>query len=126
MGGFGIATPPPPPGSTGGGGLPTAGMGEAMRASMQPGGTAGAMALHPQGALIAQIESVKKVIDQAATGNADFKPFADRAKAALDEGVQAVLTGKKGAPAPGGGAPGGDPAPTPAGSPGAGGSPFPG
>lgn len=109
-------TPPPPPDVAGQtGASPYAGMGAMMQKKDQgPDGGGGA---HPQGALIAQGEAVKKVIDQMAKMESGFGPFADRIKSLIDAGVGSVTSGGSDSNPPGG-APSGPAAPPGPGFPG--------
>lgn len=97
-------TPPSPPELSGQQGQsPYAGVSSMMQKQQQPGGGG---APQPQGALVAQAEAVKKVIDQMAKMESGFGPFADRIKSLLDAGLGAVMSngGGSGAQSPGGSA----------------------
>jgi len=92
--------------------------GKAGGAGQAPGGP------NPHGFLMAQVEAIKKVLDQAAAAEPTFAPFAQKATSILDSGVAAVST----APTPGIGTAGqtvepgtGGPPPNPPGGMGAGG-----
>ena len=86
-------TPPVPPELSGQmGQSPYAGVSSMMKDQAQQQGGGGAQA-HPQGALIAQSEAVKKVIDQMAKMEPGFGPFADRIKSILDAGLGVVVSG---------------------------------
>jgi hypothetical protein len=68
-------------------------MGSMMQQKMQgPGGPGGGGGAQPQGALMAQSEAVKKVIDQMSKMEPSFGPFADRIKSLLDAGLGAVMS----------------------------------
>ena len=53
---------------------------------------------NPHGFLMAQVDAVKKVLEQIASAEPTFAPFAQKAIAIMDTGVSAVST----APKPGG------------------------
>lgn len=57
---------------------------------------------NPHGFLLAQVDAIKKVLDQIASAEPTFAPFAQKAISIIDTGVSAVST-----------APGGPAAPTP-------------
>lgn len=50
----------------------------------------GAMAMNPQGALLAQKAAVEKVLNQMAQMSPDFAPFAKRALDTIDAGINAT------------------------------------
>src|SRR5271168_4288818 len=84
-------TPPVPPDISGQmGQSPYAGVSSMMQQQQQ--GAGGGQA-HPQGALVAQSEAVKKVIDQMAKMEPGFGQFADRIKSLLDAGLGVVISG---------------------------------
>lgn len=86
-------TPPVPPDVSGQmGQSPYAGVAGMMQQKTQQDGGGGDQA-HPQGALVAQSEAVKKVIDQMSKMEPGFGPFADRIKSLLDAGLGAVISG---------------------------------
>jgi len=97
------AAPTPPPGT---------GLGSIVAGKSGPGGPAPG-APDPNGAIVAQVEAIKKVLESMANTEPMMAPFASRATAILDSGVAAVRAAPK---APQG--TGGDTGPTsPAGSP---------
>jgi len=51
---------------------------------------------NPQGFLLAQVDAVKKVLEQAANASPAFAPFASKAISILDTGVSAVSTAPQG------------------------------
>lgn len=53
---------------------------------------------NPHGFLLAQVDAVKKVLEQIASAEPTFAPFAQKAISIMDTGVSAVST----APKPGG------------------------
>jgi hypothetical protein len=106
---------PPPPGA----GISSIAQ---RNAAQGPAGAAGGP--NPHGFLLAQVEAVKKVLDQIAGAEPIFAPFAQKAIQSLDTGVSAVSTAPK-APNPeamGGGPAGGIP-PGASSGPGGGGIP---
>jgi len=56
---------------------------------------------NPHGFLMAQVEAVKKVLDQIAQAEPTFAPFAEKAVSIIDTGVSAVSTAPTGQPSPG-------------------------
>jgi hypothetical protein len=56
----------------------------------QPGGQPGAP--NPHGFLMAQVDAIKKVLEQIASAEPTFAPFAQKALSILDTGVSAVST----------------------------------
>ena len=79
---------------------------------------------NPNGFLLAQVDAIKKVLEQIATAEPLFAPFAQKALSILDTGVSAVSTAPRGPEQPGKGpteAGTAGPAPPPSGS--GGGSP---
>lgn len=62
---------------------------------MEPGGGPAPGAPNPHGFLIAQVDAVKKVLEQIAGAEPVFAPFAQKALALLDTGVSAVSTAPK-------------------------------
>lgn len=108
--------PPPssPDVSSQTGASPFSGMSQmiAEKLGSKPGGDKEApiSETHPQGAILAMFEAVKKAAEQMARINDEMKPFVDRALGILEQGVkQAVAKGGK----PGAGAE--TPEPTPGG-----------
>ena len=72
---------------------------EAGLSSVKPmGGAPAPGAPNPHGFLMAQVDAVKKVLEQIAGAEPIFAPFAQKALSILDTGVSAVGT----APKPGG------------------------
>lgn len=95
---MGVPQPPPP------------GAGLSGIQPMQQGGPAPG-APNPHGFLMAQVDAVKKVLQQIAGAEPVFAPFAEKAISLLDTGVSAVST------APGGASPGSGPTETGTGGP---------
>lgn len=84
-------TPPQPPDITAQQGQsPYSGVSSMMQQQQgqQQGG-----APDPKGALVAQSDAVKKVVDQMAKMEPAFAPFADRIKSLLDAGLGAAISG---------------------------------
>jgi hypothetical protein len=126
------APPPQPPdvSSQMGAGAPFAG----VSSMLQQKGDQGGGGANPKGALQAQAEACKKVVDQMAKMEPGFGPFADRIKSLLDAGIGVISSagpqpgssGDQGAPGMAGAPPGGGsnaPGPMGAQAPGSG---FPG
>jgi hypothetical protein len=91
--------PPQPPDVTSQmGASPFSGVSSMLQQKAGQGGEQGGGA-NPKGALLAQSEAVKKVVDQMAKMEPGFAPFADRIRSLLDAGVGAVTSG--GSPQPG-------------------------
>lgn len=89
------APPPQPPGltsQTGGGDKPP-GAAVLGGAPSGAGGVDGAMAMNPQGALLAQKAAVEKVLNQMAQMSPGFAPFAKRALDTIDAGINAAQKG---------------------------------
>jgi len=68
-----------------------------------PGEAAPPSEVHPQGAMLAQFEAVKKVLTQMARMNEGYMPFVNRAIAILQAGLGEVIS--KGRAGPGVGEP---------------------
>jgi len=81
------APPPGPPGLSG------------IKPMGDQGGPAPG-APNPHGFLLAQVEAVKKVLEQIASAEPTFAPFAQKAVAIMDTGVSAVSASPMGAGAP--------------------------
>jgi len=82
---MGVPQPPPP-------GAGMAGLKPPAQEGPAPG------APNPHGFLMAQVDAVKKVLEQIAGAEPTFAPFAQKAISIMDTGVSAVST----APKPGG------------------------
>jgi hypothetical protein len=95
--------PPQPPDVAAQQGGPFAGVAGMMgqQKPQPPGGPPGDLAsgVHPQGALLAQFQAVKKVIEQMSKLDDKMAPFATRALAILQTGVEAAVGGGAGAAA---------------------------
>jgi hypothetical protein len=78
---------PPPP-------SPAAGIGNLAAKRPGPGGPAQG-APDPNGAIVAQVEAIKKVLESMANTEPMMAPFAARATAILDSGVAAVRSAPK-------------------------------
>lgn len=90
------APPPQPPGVTGqvGGGPkpPDSPPGPSVIGGSS-GGVNGAMAMNPQGALLAQKSAVEKVLNQMSQMSPVFAPFAKRALDTIEAGINAAQQG---------------------------------
>lgn len=80
---MGVSQPPPP-----GAGL------SGIKPMKEEGPAPGAP--NPHGFLMAQVEAVKKVMNQIAQAEPTFAPFADKAIQIMDQGVSAVSTAPAG------------------------------
>jgi hypothetical protein len=85
------APPPLPPGVSGQMGEGS----EGMSGMTQMLGDQVKNGAQPQGALLAQFNAVKKVVEQMASANEEFSPYAMRAIATLQEGIAKVASGGK-------------------------------
>lgn len=88
--------PPQPPDVSSQTGGPFGGVAQMMgQQKPQPGAPPGDLAsgVHPQGALLAQFQAVKKVIEQMSKLDDKMAPFATRALAILQTGVEAAVGG---------------------------------
>ena|ERR1700722_7440697 len=85
-------SPPQPPGvmSQMGAPDPYSGVSQMLAQKNAPQGGGGA---NPKGALAAQAEAIKKVLDQMAKMETGFGPFADRIKSLLDAGIGTAMSG---------------------------------
>ncbi len=89
--------PPQPPDVAGpmgaGPGAPYGGV-SSMLAQKQGGAEGGGppSQVNPKGALIAQSEAIKKVLDGMAKAEPGFGPFADRIRSLLDAGIGSVVS----------------------------------
>lgn len=98
--------PPQPADVTAQSGSPNAGIAAmlAQKASQSqgpPGDLSSPSAANPQGALIAQYQAVKKVVEQMARMDENFAPFARRAMAILEAGLgTSISQGKPGISTP--------------------------
>lgn len=97
--------PMPPPEVTGQMGMaPSSPPAEPGLASMMPPGQAGQPgAVDPNGELVAQIEAVKRVLEQIVRLNPIMAPFAQKCITILDTGLSAVSTSPPSGQSPGGG-----------------------
>jgi hypothetical protein len=91
---MGVPQPPPP------------GQGLSQLKPMSPEGSPAPGAPNPHGFLLAQVDAVKKVLDQIASAEPVFAPFAQKATQILDTGVSAVSTAPGGPGNPGPAGPG--------------------
>lgn len=100
-----LDSPPPPPPDVSGqtGASPFAGMSQMIgdKLGKKPGEDSGGQA-HPQGAVLAMFEAVKKAAEQMAKISDGMKPFVDRAMSILEQGVGEVVSkgGRPGSPGP--------------------------
>jgi hypothetical protein len=133
MGGFqatnlGSPPPPPPDVSSQQGGNPMSGVSEALAGKLgkkeTPGELGPVSGVHPQGAMLALLETIKKAANQLSRMDEGMAPFVNRATSILEQGVGEVISKKGSSGAPSGGAgEGGESARPPQGE---GGKGFPG
>jgi hypothetical protein len=102
MGGFtatNLSSPPPPPPDVAGqqGGNPMSGISEALAGKLgkKEEGSPEQQGAHPQGAMLALLETLKKSAQQLARMDAAMAPFVNRALGILEQGVGEVISKKK-------------------------------
>ena len=86
---MGVQQPPPP------------GTGLSQLQPMGAGGPPAPGATNPHGFLMAQADTVKKVLAQMAAAEQGFAPFAQKATQVIDVGVSAISSTPPGAPGSG-------------------------
>lgn len=84
-------------------------LGDKLKREGSPENLESAGSVHPQGALLALVGTVKKAAQQLARMEGDMAPFVNRAISILEQGVTEVVS-KKGKAGASGGPPTGSPA----------------
>jgi hypothetical protein len=105
-----LGSPPPPPPDVSGqqGGNPMQGVASAMANKLgkkegPPEEMGDMSSVHPQGAMLALLDTLKKAANQLSRMDEGMAPFVNRALSILEQGVGQVISKKSAGPSPEGG-----------------------